>query len=141
MRRFIITSPNFNGTVEIDYDGNGLLCNINMLNSSLGPQARLVMKATIPVVVSAIEEAFSTTKATVIETDYAVTFDMFWDAYDKKINRKRCEPIWAKLTKLQQVQATLKISSYNKFLKATGYRTKADPETYLRAEMWENEWK
>ena len=141
MRRFIITSPNFTGTVEIDYDAHGLLCNINMLNSSLSPQGRVAMKATIPVAVTAIEETFKDTKATIIETDYEATFEMFWDAYDKKINLKRCKPLWDKLSKPQQVKAWLKVTSYNKFLKQNEWRKKADPETYLRNEMWENEWK
>jgi hypothetical protein len=66
---------------------------------------------------------------------------MFWQRYDKKINRKRCEPLWEKLSKPKQVAAWAGIDAYNKFLQANSWRKKADPETYLRNEMWENEWK
>jgi hypothetical protein len=66
---------------------------------------------------------------------------MFWQLYDKKINRKRCEPLWDKLSKNKQVAAWAGINAYNKFLQANSWRKKADPESYLKNEMWENEWK
>jgi hypothetical protein len=78
---------------------------------------------------------------TVVEVDFVITFEMFWQRYDKKINRKRCEPLWEKLSKPKQVAAWAGIDAYNKFLQANSWRKKADPETYLRNEMWENEWK
>ena len=91
-------------------------------------------------VVNDIEAAFKDTKAMIVEDEFEVTFDMFWIAYNKKINRKRCEPIWNKLSKPKQVKAYYGVKSYDKYLKVESWRQKADPENYLRNEMWENEY-
>lgn len=67
---------------------------------------------------------------------------MFWKAYDVKVNKKRCIPIWDKLTKTQQVKAWAGIKKYDSYLKSLKWsRPKADPDTYLRQEYWENEYK
>ena len=39
-----------------------------------------------------------------------------------------------------QVLAYMGVPAYDKFLKKEGYRSKADPETYLRNRYWENEY-
>jgi hypothetical protein len=67
-------------------------------------------------------------------------YDMFWKAYNKKINNKRCIQLWNKMSKTKQVKAYYGITQYDKFLSKEDWRTKADPETYLRNEMFYNEW-
>lgn len=141
MRKYIITSPNFTGQVEILFDENGLLQTVDFRQCSIKhPAAIETFKSTIPATIKQLEDAFKGTKATIIEADYEVSFDDFWEKYNKKINKKRCLPLWAKLTKAKQIKAIAGITRYDRFLQQTT-RGKLDPENYLRNEAWENEWR
>ena len=87
-----------------------------------------------------LQEAFAPTSAIVVEADFEVNFDMFWKAYNHKINKLRAVALWGKLSKTDQVKAYYGVAVYDKFLKKEGYRKKADPETYLRNKMYDNEY-
>ncbi len=140
MRKFLITSPHFKGTAEILYREDGILVRIDVGQTEMPGGMVKKFKDTIPVHLNDIEAAFKETKAMIVEDEFEVTFDMFWIAYNKKINRKRCEPIWNKLSKPKQVKAYYGVKNYDKYLKVESWRQKADPENYLRNEMWENEY-
>lgn len=140
MRKFIITSPAFTGQAEILFRQTGTLAKIDCTNTNMDSLLMRSFKARCPEHIDLIEQAFAGTQATVVEADFDVTFDMFWQAYNKKINKKRCEPIWDKMRKDQQVKAWMGIAKYDRFLKNTT-RGKLDPENYLRNEAWENEWR
>jgi len=140
MRRFIITSELYNGHAEAIYKDNGMLCNIDLSGCDFNQAFTNSFKGKVPAHVGDIETAFDLTKVTVIEADFEVTYEMFWKAYNKKINNKRCIALWQKLSKTKQVKAYYGIVAYNKYLSKETWRSKADPETYLRNEMWENEW-
>ena len=141
MRKFQISSINFQGHFEIIFDDDGLLQVLN-LRPATGLNRALIhsIKKKVPEHLSDLEAAFKDTYATVVEADFCISFEDFWNAYDKKINRKRCLPLWEKLSNSKQVKAFYGIRQYDKFLKQESWRKKADPENYLRAEMWENEW-
>ncbi len=140
MRKFLITSPHFRGTAEILYREDGVLVKIDLSQCEMNIGITDAFKKKVPAHLNDIETAFKDTKATVIEADFEVTFEMFWNAYNKKINRKRCEPIWNKLSKPKQVKAYYGIKQYDKYLKVESWRQKADPDTYLRNETFENEY-
>lgn len=139
MRRFLITSPALQGTCELIFREDGTLCRIDMPTKMPAAIVR-IFKERAPAHIDEIEPAFKNTNATVIEADFEVTFEMFWNVYALKINRKRAEVLWNKLSKTKQVQAWAGIAAYDKFLKKNTWRSKADPDTYLRNEMWESEW-
>jgi hypothetical protein len=141
MKRFLITSPSWFGTVEITYKPDGLLYSIDLSNAVLLPGVIDPLKRVVPARVNDIETAFKNTRATVVQADFEATFDMFWKAYNKKINRKRAEELWDKLPKEQQVLAWAGVAAYDKYLKVNDWRSKADPETFLRNRYWENEYK
>ena len=140
MRKFLITSPHFKGSAEILYREDGVLIKIDLAQTEMTQGMTEAFKKTVQSHLNYIELAFKNTKATVVEADFEVTFEMFWISYNKKINRKRCEPIWNKLSKPKQVKAYYGIKQYDKYLKIENWRQKADPETYLRNEMFDNEY-
>lgn len=141
MRRFLITSPAYNGEADILYDESGRLVKIDLLATDMTAQLVNTFKIKVPALVDELEAAFAGSRATIVEASFEVTFEMFWGRYDKKINKKRCEPIWAKLSKADQVAAYYGVDAYSKFLKKDHWRPKADPEKYLKDRYWENEWK
>lgn len=66
-----------------------------------------------------------------------ISFDIFWDAYDKKVCRKCCEKKWAKLK--DSVKDKI-ISHVKEYVKATPNKQyRKNPETYLNNECWNDE--
>ncbi len=64
-------------------------------------------------------------------------FDEFWDEYDKKTARTKCESLWKKLSKDKKEEAINYIDKYKKAQPDKKYRK--NPETYLRNESWNDE--
>jgi hypothetical protein len=143
MRRFIITnSGRFNGTIELLYNDKGTLCLIDMRNADICEQTQKLFLHKIPSTELSLVKGEGFGKDTeIVEVDIEITFEMFWNTYAKKINRKRCEQLWNKLSQEKQVKAIHGIHAYNKYLSKESWRNKLDPDTYLRNESWENEWK
>lgn len=141
MRRFLITSPSFTGEAEIVFDDNGRLIRFDVGKTNMPVSLVRGFKERIPAFINELEMAFKGLRVTIVEVDFEINFDMWWEKYDKKINRKRCVPIWNKLNKSKQIKAYFGIEAYEKFLARINWRSKADPETYLRSEMFENEWR
>lgn len=141
MRRFLITSPAYNGDAELHYDLTGRLVRIDVTHTDMPISIIPAFKTKVPAFIDGLQEAFTGTKATIVEADFEVTFEMFWNIYKKKINRSRALRLWDKLSKVEQVKAYYGVNDYDKYLKKEKWRSKADPETYLRNMMWENEWK
>lgn len=144
MRRFILTSPNIKGSVEIVYNDNGLVTTVDF--SPTEPTYVSVRKALLERLarfpqLQDIEQIIAGTQGSITESDFEVTFEMFWNKYDKKINKARAIKLWEKLSKTDQVKAYYGIAAYDKYLHRESWRTKADPETYLRNRYWENEYK
>ena len=140
MRRFNLTSSKFDGEVELIYGADETISVIDMSKAKMDGETKRQFKNAVAADVKSIGEKF-TKETTIVEKDFEVTFEMFWTKYDHKINRKRCEQLWAKMSKAEQVKAYYGIDAYNEFLRKTEWRKKADPEKYLRSQYWENEWK
>lgn len=66
-----------------------------------------------------------------------IDFKFFWDAYDKKIDRPKCEKKWNKLPEETQLKILSHIEIYKKATPDKQYRK--NPLTYLNNESWENE--
>ena len=138
MRRFLITSPKFTGTAELFF--NDVLCKIDCTQTNMSAEVMLHFKRSVPVYTDGLATSFSN-ETTIIEADFEVSFDMFWKKYNKKINKIRAMKVWEKMDKSMQVKAYFGVDSYHKFLKQKEqWRSKADPETYLRNQYWENEY-
>ena len=143
MKRFIVTSSSWIGEAEIVYNDNGLLVKLSFDNCTIPAHEKVVsgFKAITPVLMGDLQTAFAHTKATVVEADFEVTFDMFWKAYNHKINKVRTLPLWNKLSKTDQVKAYYGIAAYDKYLKKESWMGKQLPENYIRNKSWENEYK
>jgi hypothetical protein len=65
------------------------------------------------------------------------TFDDFWNLYDKKVDRKVCEPKWEKLKHDDKEKIMSFIPKYIESQPDKKFRK--DPETFLNRGAWENE--
>ena len=64
-------------------------------------------------------------------------FDQFWDAYDKKKGRPKCEGLWKKL-KGDEVELIF-INLPNYVLSTPNKQFRSNPETWLRNKGWNDE--
>ena len=76
--------------------------------------------------------------STIIDTDVEVNgFDFFWNAYEKKVGRPKCEKLWAKLTLAEKKACLAYIPLYKQAHPDKQYRK--NPETFLRNKSWNDE--
>ena len=80
-----------------------------------------------PIPMSAIENA-------AIEV---LSFEIFWDRYDKKVGRPKCEKLWSKLTIEERKMCLDYIPLYKQAQPEKCYRK--NPETFLRNKSWNDE--
>jgi hypothetical protein len=81
------------------------------------------------------------TKTNLTKTDrdiYIHHFDEFWDLYDKKVERKKCERKWKKLSK-DDIELILQfVPIYKESVSSKQYQK--NPFTFLNSRIWEDDW-
>lgn len=142
MQKITATSKGFKGEVYIVYGADNKLLSVDFQAAELTMAQTLWLMKSIPVQYDAVAflESLSAAKLEFVHSAFEVTFDMFWVKYDKKINKARCLTIWNRLSKVKRAKAYFGITSYNAHLSKNQWKTKADPETYLIKEMYENQY-
>lgn len=138
----LATTP-FVGDVVVVYSEEHYLLSISFEGAELTPDQRQWFKEKIPAYLSPVHsypEQFRTDKLAFTDSTYEITFEMFWDAYGKKVNPHLCKPIWNSYTPAQKLKAYTGVRKYQAFLDAQSYlRGKADPVNYLKKKYWKNE--
>ena len=71
------------------------------------------------------------------EKEPNVDFETFWNAYDKKVERDKCEKKWRKLSDSDREAVMAYIPRYKKAQPVKQYRK--NPETFLNNRGWEDE--
>lgn len=66
-----------------------------------------------------------------------IDFDVFWNAYDKKVDRTKAEKKWSSLTDSQRELAIADIPKYLASLRDRQFQK--NPLTYLNGECWKDE--
>jgi hypothetical protein len=145
MRRFLIESKKYTGQIEVVYapcppNGELLLQRIDFTQAELSGSKRASFKQMLPVTFGMFEPMMIEAGATVVEEAYTVSFDDYWKAVKKKVNRKRCEMLWGKMGQMQRVKAVMALPDYYRYLQRVT-RYEVDPERYLKEEYYETEWR
>lgn len=140
MRRFIITSPKFEGQAELVYNEKDTLCIIDCSKSDMDEQTITMFKrAVAPTIPLLLAGRCFSADTVVRESDFVVSFKRFYDDYPLKRNRYRAEKLWEKLNGSQQVQAYYSLSHYQRYLTRTQiFAMGAD--RYLSERHFETEW-
>jgi hypothetical protein len=139
MRIFHITSINFEGFIELKFDDSDNLKGFDFSESSVSIEQQIWFLQRLPANVNAlgIFKKYNDSM-TVTEVSQDVTFEMFWNRYDDKINssKKKTKVKWNKMPAAEQVKAFRYISRY--FAAIPSGTRKKYAETYLNAELWNN---
>ncbi|NNV54551.1 hypothetical protein [Limnovirga soli] len=140
MRKFNVTSPAWQGNAEIVFNSYGLLIKIDTSQTNMGADITKSLKLRVPVNVDDISIAFTGTQATVVETDFEATFEMFWHDYPNKRNRHLAEAYWPKMSKTEQVQACMTIGFYRKYLERNSWCNPKIADNWLKKKEFLNDW-
>ena len=142
MKKLLLSSPQFSGEIEVLYDENLVLSVIDMSRSSLTEtQIEYLVKKIPASYNNDFLKAFGTTRLSVTEEKFTITFEMFYEAYNLKRNAARCVKVWDRLSKSDQIKAFYGVKIYLRYLANETYRrSQADPETYLSKRYWESDW-
>lgn len=65
-------------------------------------------------------------------------FDDFWDDYDKKVERKKCEAKWKRIPEKEKALIKEFIPIYQEHQPDHQYRK--NPYTFLNSEIWKDDW-
>lgn len=131
-----LTSTAFTGYVEFKFNNYGLLDSMN-IHADLSEKQQIFLLQNMPREVAELDRLKSH-MATITEVKHEVTFEMFWERYDDKLNssKKRTFQKWNKMNPSDQARAYWFIGKYLGSL-PQGTRKKF-AETYLNAELWNN---
>ena len=72
-----------------------------------------------------------------IATPQTADFSIFWNLYDKKVGRPKCEKLWEKLTVKEKHACLNYIPLYRQAQPDKQFRK--NPETFLRNKSWNDE--
>lgn len=140
MRLFNIYNPKYKGEIQVLY-GELQLLRFDCSNAQINNETLGAFKKMLPVTLAEfLLGKWCSASTSVVEADYEVSFLDFWAAYNKKINKIRAENHFNRLNKMERIKALNGIKPYEKYLKDNNWRSKADPETYIRNKMWDNEY-
>lgn len=95
-----------------------------------------------PIAVAAYIEGYTTAwdETSASQEPLSITeesFDVFWEIYDKKVGKCKCEKLWAKLSAHDKEACLRYIPAYKQAQPFKQYRK--NPETFLRNRSWEDE--
>lgn len=136
MKTFKLTSPSFKGEVVFKYNSHNLLILADYSDAELTPAQLSFMLKNQP-----NQPDFNAIKGNtgvIEEVSEKVTFEMFWTAYDDKLNssKKKTFQKWNKMSERDQIEAYRYINTY--FLNLPYGTRKKYAETYLNSEIWNN---
>lgn len=139
MTKYVLTSPKFDGQISFWYTPEGALVHYSN-NLPFTYEQHLWLLKRMPLLQDGIEPLRKTIHGTLAILPADISFDCFWLAYDKKINRKRCEPLYEKLNDGSKMLCLLRLPAYKAYCQRTKYRNLADPEKYIRDRYFETDW-
>jgi len=138
VQKFTLTSDKFKGEVLFEFS-DLILTKYDISGAELSEEQIIYIAKNIPKELAEAIALFSgldTAKFTEIKQE--ITFEMFWNKYDDKVNssRKRTKIKWDKMKINEQLKA---FNFIQKYFNSVPFGTrKKYAETYLNAELWNN---
>ena len=138
MRKFILTSPKFEGAVTFGYNADNRLIYYENTTSMTIKQLDWLL-ANLPQASTWIGNIKTDSGTRVVEIPEDLSFERFWNLYDKKVNRLRAEPLFEKLNEAEKFKAIMRVKTYKEYCHLT-HRGVSDPEKYIRSKYFETDW-
>lgn len=139
MRKFVITSPRFQGTLTFWYNELDLLVHYDN-DSDMSEAGHVRILQHLPLQSTSLKEIEIMTKGMLNELPPDISFDVFWEAYRVKEKKSRALPLWKKLSDADKMAAITSVKAYDRYLQRVSWRNKALPDKYLRERYFETNW-
>ena len=138
MKKLVLTSPKFAGQLVFGYGDTGLL--LYYLNETdLDHKKNEWLLPNLPIHEVHLLSLKAKLEGTLTEVPMDLSFEAWWLEYNRKINRKRSEPLHDKLDDADRTLAFVRAKPYQKFREGKGQAI-ADPEKYLRDRLFDTDW-
>lgn len=142
MRRFLLSSPVYTGSVEIIYNEAGLLVLLDLRGTTgITPGGIGQLKSAIPVDIQNIERLGELKSITCVEADFSVYLADFEREYPYKRNMHLLPEIWQKMDKTAQVLAWKAAQDYRKYCERNSWYKPKIAAAWLKAKEYLNDWK
>jgi hypothetical protein len=139
MKTFIATSSEFKGHIKYVFNKDNILINLDLSECEIKPEYHYWVIRNAPLTPEYLVSQYAKSKTAKIEEfNPNITFDMFWNRYDNKVNssKKRTEAKWNKMSLTERLKAFNYVNRY--FMSIPAGTRKKYAETYLNAELWNN---
>ncbi len=137
MRKYVLTSNKFTGSLVFEYDLNGILTGFKN-EAELSNEQIFFLHTHFPFKEGHLSIAAGSGTITEI-TD--LSFERFWNDYAYKVGDKsKTRKLWKELSESEKIAVLDSFKRYNYYLKYMGI-AKVYPERYLSQRRWENEYK
>lgn len=133
MKRFIFSSPKFNGSAVFEFNLQGLLCLMKIEGSISEEQHRWILD-NAPIRIEKLTTYKTIKGAQLLEEKVEITFEMFYEKYGYKRDKKKAITCWNRMKEADRIAAYYYIQTYLTTLKP-GISIKL-PVSYLRSEIW-----
>lgn len=128
---------------QFKYDLNGNLIAFLVQDKPLSKNqiSFLFAEQKLPYHEKIMKEVWMTAKKSEFEITVGepdLSFESFYNAYDRKIKKTKAETAWKRLSKKDKIEAFRGISKYNGYLHRTKV-AKQNPEAYINQRRWEDD--
>jgi len=84
-----------------------------------------------------VNESINETQNEKVEVEIFPTFEDFWNQYDKKVGKPKCQKLWKQIRQSDRMSIVDHLDQYIPSTPDKAYRK--HPETYLRNKGWQDE--
>lgn len=143
MKRVLLTSPNFQGTIQLLYDLESKLVIVDLQETQLDTDQSDYLIRKVPVVYNkeTFKQSFGNSQLNILESNVEVTFELFYSTHGVLRNPDRAKAFWNRMNKTDQIKAHFKRHQYDRYCAMNGWYTKVHPTTYLKERYWEQDWR
>ncbi len=137
MRKYVLTSKRFEGSLIFEYDAEGILVCFKR-EAELDIEQMQYLQRNFPFVDTQLQYVVGKGEITEV-TD--LSFGRFWNDYAYKVgNKNKAEKLWLQLSESEKLAVLDSLKRYNYYLKIRNI-AKVYPERYLLHRRWENDFK
>ena len=138
MKHFVLTSPSFDGQIELKYnEGARLILYKN--DSQMDTVQQDWMLKNIPVMEEQLAFFSSKIKGRLEEVPPDLSFDTAYKLFGNPRNRFRAEPLWNKMKEGDRMNCIRSYKPYQRYVERKGIAMMCF-DRYLRERQWETEW-
>lgn len=142
MRRFLITSPRFTGTIELWYNFEGLIARVDLCEAALDfTQLLYLLKNLSPDVIQ-FNGMLTGSNLEIKEVPFELSLDDFKREYPYSRNYHLLQPIWHTMSAKERVLAFFAAIQYRKYCErnSSWYKPKI-AASWLQKKEFKNDWR